>query len=765
MTMPSGRVPVIVGIGELTDKPQDLSNGLEPLEILERCARLAEEDVGHRCLRSVDTLRVVNQISWRYSDLPELLARRLRMRSVETIYGPPGGESPVRMLVDAAVDIAAGDSELALLCGAEALKSATSHRATGRPTNWTPEDPDVRLPVAEDYVSRQAARYGLVNPVDVYPLYENATRAAWTLSAAEAALESSVLWERMSQVAAQNPYAWSGRPRSAEEIRTPGAGNRLIAYPYPKFQVAQIGVNQGAAVLVTHLEAARRWGIPEDRLIYVWSGVGAQEPQDFLQRDRYDHSPAMQTVLQNTLRLNGVDASDIDFYELYSCFPCVPKLARRALGLPADIPPSVTGGLSFFGGPGNNYMTHAICAMVRALRSGQPGQTVKPVKGLLYGNGEFVTKHHAAVLANTPAPHSPENRHLQAAHGIVPSLLEKYAGPCTIETYTVSYTPKGELDRGTVVARTPQGDRVLARVTGSDPSVLKFLTDETAEPVGSTGYVYDGNDGLIHFALQPPARIADCPLLFERAAEHIAVVTLNRPDKRNAINGAVTRLMADYLARVDQDPELRVAILTATAGPVFCGGADLAEVAAGHPFDMVDHQHGFAGFVNARRNKPWIAAVSGPAVGGGMEVLLACDLVVAGESASFALPEVHRGLLAAAGGAYRLPRRIPMRKALEYLFTGGAIPAREALSLHLVNYVVADRDVMSTALELAQRIANNAPLAVAASRKLAAEAFDDTDAHLSERSLAAIAVLMNGEDAKEGVRAFLEKRPARWKGV
>jgi acetyl-CoA C-acetyltransferase len=752
-------VPVIVGIGELTDKPQDPGDALEPLEILERCARLAEEDAGHRCLRSVDTLRVVNQISWRYTDLPGLLARRLRMGSPETIYAPPGGESPVRMLVDAAVDIVAGDSELALLCGAEAIKSAFSLRATGKVPHWTPEDPDVRLPVAEDYVSRQAARYGLADPVDVYPLYENATRAAWKFSASEAALESSVLWERMSQVAARNPYAWSGKPRSAEEIRTPGAANRLIAYPYPKFQVAQIGVNQGAAVLVTHVEAARRWGVPEERLIYIWSGAGAEEPQDFLQRDRYDHSPAMQAVLQEALRLNGIDASDIDLYELYSCFPCVPKLARRALGLRPDISPSVTGGLSFFGGPGNNYMTHAICAMVRALRTGEPA------KGLLYGNGEFVTKHHAAVLATAPAPRHPENRHLQTSHGVVPRLLGKYEGPCTVETYTVSYTPKGEVDRGTVVARTPQGERVVARVTGSDPSVLKFLTDEAVEPIGSTGYVYDGNDGLIHFALQRPARINDCPLLFERAAEHICVVTLNRPDKRNAINGAVTRLMADYLARIDQDPELRVAILTATTGPVFCGGADLSEVAAGHPFDMVDHQHGFAGFVNARRNKPWIAAVSGPAVGGGMEVILACDLVVAGESASFALPEVHRGLLAAAGGVYRLPRRIPMRKALEYLFTGGAIPAREALSLHLVNYVVPDEDVMSTALELAQRIANNAPLAVAASRKLAAEAFDDTDAHLSERSLAAIAVLMNGEDAKEGVRAFLEKRPARWKGV
>jgi acetyl-CoA C-acetyltransferase len=758
----SSRVPVIVGVGEYTDKPDDVSKGLEPLEILERCVRLAEQDAGHKCLRSVDTLRVVNQISWRYKDLPGLLARRLRMRSVETIYAPPGGESPIRMLVDAAEDIVAGDSEVALLCGAEALKSVFSYRTTGKPLNWTPEDPDVRLPVAQDYVSRQAARYGLINPVDVYPLYENATRATWSLSASEAQQESAAIWEQMSQIAAQNPFAWSGRPRSAQEIRTPGAGNRLIAYPYPKFQVAQIGVNQGAAVIVTHLEAARRWGIPEERIIYVWSGVGAEEPQDFLKRDAYGHSAAMAAVLQNTLRINEIKTQDVDLFELYSCFPCVPKLARRILGLSLETPLSVTGGLSFFGGPGNNYMTHAIAAMVRALRSRRSG------RGLLYGNGEFVTKHHATVLATTVSPRPPRNERVQAevqsSCGPVPALLEKYEGPCTIETYTVSYTAKGEPDRGTVVARTPQGERFLARVTGADPESLKFLIDEIAEPIGSAGYSCDGNDGLMHFALRPPAQVRECPLLFDRPSQHVAVVTLNRPKTRNTINGAVTRLMADYLMRIDSDPQIRVAILTAAGGPAFCGGADLSEVAAGHPYDMVDHHHGFAGFVNARRDKPWIAAVCGTAVGGGMEVILACDLVIAGESASFAVPEVHRGLLAAAGGAYRLPRKIPPRKAMEYLLTGGVLSAQEALSLHLVNHVLPDRDVMAAALELAQKIANNAPLAVAASRKLAGAAFDDTDERLSERSLAAIAVLMNGEDAKEGVRAFLEKRPAQWKG-
>ena len=757
------RIPVIVGIGELTDKPEHTEQGIEPLEILERCARLAEQDVGYRCLRRVDTVRVVNQISRRYRDLPGLLAQRLRIRSPEAIYGPPGGESPVRMLVDAAVDIAAGDSDIALVCGAEALKSAFAQRMSGRPSSWTPEDPDVLLPVAEDYVSRYAARYGLVNPVEVYPLYENATRAAWKLSASAAQAESAAMWEQMSHAAAQNPHAWSGRRLTAKEICTPTAKNRPIVYPYQKFQVAQIGVNQGAAVILTHLEAARSWGIPEQRLIYVWSGSGAQEPADFLKRDTYGHSSAMERVLRSTLEINRVNSNDIDLFELYSCFPCVPKLARRTLGLPSQTPVSVTGGLSFFGGPGNNYMTHAITAMVRALRTRGNG------KGFLYGNGEFVTKHHAAILATSPPAEPPTNIKLQdqvnATYGPIPALLEEYIGPCTIETYTVTYGAKGTPDRGTVVARTPAGQRFLARVTSAEPTALQSLVDETAEPVGRAGYAYDAQDGLIHFALQPPSRVAERPLLFEKIGPHVAVVTLNRPDRRNTINGAVTRLMADYLRRIEADPEIRVAILTAAGDTAFCGGADLSEVAAGHAYDMVDHHNGFAGFVNARRTKPWIAAVRGAAVGGGMEVVLACDLVVAGESASFSLPEVRRGLLAAAGGVYRLPRTIPPRKAMEYLLTGATLSANAADALQLVNRLVPDGDLLDAALELARKITENAPLAVGASRKLAAATFDTTDARLSRRSLEEIAVLMNGEDAKEGVRAFLEKRPARWRGI
>ncbi len=458
--------------------------------------------------------------------------------------------------------------------------------------------------------------------------------------------------------------------------------------------------------------------------------------------------------------MNGFAADEVDLYELYSCFPCVLKLARRALGLAAGISPSVTGGLTFFGGPGNNYMTHAISAMVRALRAG--GR-----RGLLYGNGEFLTKHQGLVLSRMPPREMPRNLDLQAAvdanYGQVPPLLDSYAGICTIETFSVNYGTHGQPDRAAVIARTPRGERFVARVDGIDPGTLEALVSGE-DHVGRTALAFDCNDGLVHLTLQSavPFPLPPCPLQWGILEPHVALVTLNRPHKRNAIDGAVTRLLADCVRRADENPEIRVVLLAAT-GDTFCAGADLAEVAAGHAADLVDPTFGFAGFVNAKRTKPWIAAVRGSAMGGGTEIALACDLIVAGQSAVFGLPEVRRGLLAAAGGAYRLARSIPPRRAMELLLTGEGVTADAALGLGLVNQVVEDEVLMDEALALARRIAANAPLSVAESRRLAASAFDATDADLSRLSQEAMARLMASEDAKEGVRAFLDKRPPHWK--
>lgn len=756
----SQRIPVIIGIGEMLDRQVD--ERLEPLEMLLQCARSADEDAGGGWLRQVDSIRVVNSMTWNYRDLPSLLGQRLRLRNPEAIHGPVGGETPVRQLLDGALDIADGLRDVVLLCGAESTRTLMQIMGQGRTPPWTAPDPDARRLEAEDFVTPLCARYGLTLPLEVYPLYENATRSAWGLSFEEAQAESGMIGEAMSKVAAGNPYAWSGKPMAAADIVTPSDKNRYVTFPYTKFQVAQIGVNQASAVLLTHRDAALAAGIPEDRLVYIWSGAGAQEPDDVLARANYTSAPALDQVLQRTLEINGVQASELDLFELYSCFPVVPKLARRALDLPADAPLSVTGGLTFFGGPTNNYMGHAITAMTRALRNSE-GR-----KGLLYGNGAFVTKHHAAILATTPPSQPVRNLDLrgaaETAPGEVPELLEHYEGPATIESFTFSYTPKGKPDRGTVILRTPLGQRTLARVTGSCSETVAWLLDPHNQVIGSQGEVYDGNDGLNHFALRRPDTVAETDLKFEKVGAHIAVVTLNRPDKRNTINGAVTRLMVQYLKRIEEDPDIRVAILTATGDKAFCAGADLSEAAVGHGQDLTAGGNGFAGFVNAKRRKPWIAAVRGFAVGGGTELTLACDLAVAGRSATFGLPEVCRGLIAAAGGLYRAPRTLPPRIATELVLTGESIDAQTALELHLVNRVVEDDQLLEEAIKLAERIAENAPLSVFASREVVSAAFDKTDAQLAAFSMDKFMPLFASEDFQEGPRAFLEKRKPIWKG-
>jgi acetyl-CoA C-acetyltransferase len=734
------RIPVIIGIGELIDRSCD--PGLEPVEMLRRCVEAADADAGGGFARRIDTMRVVNSISWPYRDLPGLLARKLRLRGCEGLHGPVGGETPVRLLVDLAVDIASGYSEVALLCGAEATKTLMQEARRGRKPEWSDADPHAGPFRPEEFVTPLCARYGLIKPTDIYPLYENATRAAWGLSFEQATAESGTIWSNMSRVAAQNPYAWSGKPMTPAEITTPSESNRTIAFPYTKFQVAQIGVNQAGAILLTHRDAALAAGVPEERLVYVGAGAGAHEPYDILARTGYEHSPALAHVLERTLEINGLAAQDVDLFELYSCFPVVPKLARRALGLPADAQLSVSGGLTFFGAPLNNFMTHAAAAMVRALRTGQ-GRT-----GLLHGNGEFVTKHQAAILAATPPPPGVATYNLDlqpecdAAYGSAPALAEAYEGPATIETYTVIFTPQGQPDRGALILRTPDGRRTLARVAEAEPEAMALLLDPSRPVIGASGFVYDGGDGLNHFSLARPAARPEPVVLFERPAPHVALVTLNRPEQCNAVDGAVTRMIAQYVDRIENDPEIRVAILAAAGDEAFCAGADLAEVAAGRAADLSAGGNGFGGLVNAKRRKPWIAAVRGFALSGGAELVLACDLAVAGESATFGLPEVSYGFVAAAGGLYRLPRTIPQRVAMELILTGEPITAARALDLHLVNRVVAGDAVLDEALKLAEKIAANAPIAVEEARALVGSAFDHSDAVLAGLSRESILKLM-----------------------
>jgi enoyl-CoA hydratase len=242
---------------------------------------------------------------------------------------------------------------------------------------------------------------------------------------------------------------------------------------------------------------------------------------------------------------------------------------------------------------------------------------------------------------------------------------------------------------------------------------------------------------------------------------HVATITLNRPDRLNAIDAAVTRELVAAMEAVDADPQVRVAILRG-AGRAFCAGADLSAVAQGGGEDLGAAAGTFAGFVSMPRATPVIAAVHGYALAGGLELALACDLVVAAEGTWFGLPEVTRGLVAAAGGVLRLPRLVPEKRALELILTGRRFDTAEALELGLLTRVVAPDELDAAVAELATAIARNAPVAVRESLALARDTIPAED---WGRSAAAWRSVLATDDATEGARAFTEKRAPRWSGT
>ncbi|MET0222340.1 MAG: enoyl-CoA hydratase-related protein [Tardiphaga sp.] len=246
-------------------------------------------------------------------------------------------------------------------------------------------------------------------------------------------------------------------------------------------------------------------------------------------------------------------------------------------------------------------------------------------------------------------------------------------------------------------------------------------------------------------------------------ADNIAVVTLNRPDKRNAVNVALAEALTWAVEQIELDPEIRVAILASSLPSTFCAGADLAEIAAGNGKALTTTTGGIGGFPEAAKKTPWIAAVRGNVLAGGFELVMGCDMIVAGEDARFGLPEAKRGLIAGGGGAFRLPRLIPRAIALEMLATGDPIDAARAYELGLINRVVASDTVLEEAKALARTIAANAPLAVAANLSVARLAHDTTIQTLRMMALEAGIINSRTEDAKEGPRAFLEKRAPVWK--
>lgn len=755
------RTPVIVGVGQVVRRQPDLETLADPVALSADALRRAGDDsgIGDALLAAADAVYAVASASWTYRDQAALVAAAIGASPRETVVSAPYGGDAGQVLVNTAGQaIVDGEADVVLVSGAEAGATLAAAQKQGIHPAWPEQDPDV-APTRVVGSDREAnngpeSAAGLTVPVYTYALMESAVRAKAGETPEEHRRTITELWAGLSRVAAANEYAWDPRARTAEELATATDGNRMIAEPYPKLLCANLQVDLAAALVVTSVAAAEALGVPQEKWVFLHAGAAAYDEWFVSERADLAASPAIREIGSAALAHAGRTIDEIAHIDLYSCFPAAVQIAARELGLPVNDPArplSVTGGLTFAGGPGNNYGTHAVATLVDRLRRDPDAL------GLSTSLGWFVTKHALGIYSATP-PEQPY-RALQPVLDPGPTrpILETYAGPAVVEAATAQYSRTGEVDAAIFSVLTPTGARVLVRTAQVDVIEAVVAGEPLHRPVEVAGI-----DALT-FTGSGPVSLPDppeMPVLVEKRGP-VTVITLNRPQRRNAIDLATAELLERVVDAFEADPDARVAVLTG-AGGSFCAGMDL-KAAAGGQFALTE-KRGPLGIAALPITKPVIAAVEGHALAGGCELALVADLIVASTESEFGIPEPKRGLVAAAGGVLRLAQRLPRNVAMELALTGNPMPATRMAELGLVNRLVPPGTVLDAALDLAAEIVANAPLSVAVSKQIIEEAPDwsTTDEFARQSDLATRAIL--SEDAVEGIAAFAEKRDPVWRG-
>ncbi|WP_030453334.1 acetyl-CoA acetyltransferase, partial [Herbidospora cretacea] len=471
--------PVLVGIGQVSERLGDPGyRGRSPVELAAAAAALALAGVDPR---EIDTIAAVRQFEistpravaplGRSDNVPRSVARRVGADPARAILDVTGGQSPQRLVTELAASIAAGESRAALVVGAEAI-STIAHLmgSPDRPdfTEHAPGGLDDRGYGLDGLVDPELARHGLTSAAAQYALFENARRARLRQTREEYALGMGALFAPFTRVAAANPHAAAPTERTAEELVTVSERNRVIADPYPRYVVAREKVNQGAAVLLTSVAKARELGVPAGRWVYVHGHADVRD-QDILTRPDLSRGPASVLAVTDALAQAGATPADVAAADLYSCFPVAVTNITDAV--PLTCPLTLTGGLPFFGGPGNAYSLHAIAEAVAFCRA-HPGDLA-----LVGANGGLLSKYSVGLYATTPAPWT-EQSDLQGRVDAWPkvAVAAEADGPATIETYTIRHSRDGRRT-GIVLARLDDGRRFAAT---ADPALLT-----TGEPVGA----------------------------------------------------------------------------------------------------------------------------------------------------------------------------------------------------------------------------------------------------------------------------------------
>ena len=467
------RTPVIVGVGQYVHRTASLDDAREPAALIEEAVRVAAADAGLTGPPSVDVLRIVRQYSWRYGNLPRVVADRLGI-DPRLQYTTNGGNTPQSLVNRTALEIQRGDLDIAILAGGEAFRTRMRARREGVELDWPVDEPGDgpeqiggELNMVND--AEQARAIGM--PVQVYPMFETALRAASGRSVEQHQAFLGTLWSSLSEVAARNPHAWIREAMTPAEITEVSASNRMIGLPYPKLMNSNNDVDMAAAVIMCSAQSAQNSGVPRDRWVFPHSGADCHEHTFVSIRDRFARTPAIEIGGSEALRLAGVDIDDVSVIDLYSCFPSAVQLGAASLGIDLTDPSrqwSRTGGLSFAGGPLNNYVMHAIATVVGDLRE-RPGE-----RGLVWGNGGLATKHSFGVYSTEP-PGAPF-RHAEPQDEIDALPRRELAAPAdavgtaTIEAYTVMFDREGVPERSIATCLLGDGRRAWGTSNSSEVS-------------------------------------------------------------------------------------------------------------------------------------------------------------------------------------------------------------------------------------------------------------------------------------------------------
>lgn len=508
--MDESRIPVLVGSGQITQREPDPLKALAPMDLTAAAAREAAKDAGPdaRVLEALDSIvqiRSFSDTSWRfvcpfgkYTNPPKSLANRLgAVNAKRLVYTHPGGNMPQWCVNRMFEMITRGELQAGLIAGGEALATQKAAQRAKLELDWS-EDPGGKPEewgVSTRGWNDMEDRHQMRGAIYAYPLVENAIRGHKGESIDEHMMTMGRLFAGFAKVAASNPLADRRDGYTAEQIATVSDSNPFIGFPYTKLMNSNAFIDQAAAVILMSVAKAKELGIPREKWVFL-HGCGDAYDHWFL-TDRINHwsSPAMRTVAEETSRMSGKTPAEMDFLDLYSCFPSAVQIACAEMGIPEDDPRglTVTGGLPYFGGPGNNYVTHSIAEMMNRVRS-KPGSF-----GMVTANGNYVTKQSAGVYSTEMpeqpfAPVDPKTYQakIDAAKG--PEVAEEAEGEAEIETYAVLHDRSGP-SFSIVYGRLGDGRRFISN-TAPDKDLM--LEMEKTDYLGRKGRV-STRDGLNTF--------------------------------------------------------------------------------------------------------------------------------------------------------------------------------------------------------------------------------------------------------------------------